>query len=175
MIRLTLQTILAPAILLLSGSLVEIQASDTKVTLKDGGSILLHVDGLESAKDWTVKPSELRHMNRKGVLSGLQITEAGEDRCADDPKCGIDPAVKWTIQVVYGEDSLTIAPVIGNKGLHVRFPRNLPFDKWERTEKTDERQFGHGDGKHIVSIKVNNGDSLCAGHGCEIVLTFSPR
>jgi hypothetical protein len=151
------------------------QAADTKVTVKDGGSILLRAEGLDAGKTWKVGHAELRHLNANGVLSGLQITEGGADRCAGDPKCGIDPAKPWTIQVIYNLRWVTIASVSANKGVHVRLSPKILFDQWRKTATADEREFGHGDGRHISSIKVNgNVTSLCSGKGgCEITLTFS--
>ena len=175
MIRLTLTTSLPLAVLLLCGSLSRIQAADTKITVKDGGSILLHADGLDAGKNWKVSPKELRHLNRDGVLSGVQIAEAGADRCAGDPKCGIDPARHWTIQVNYGAGSVTIASVSANKGLHLKFSKNVPFDQWKGTANADEREFGHGDGHRITGVAVNNGPDLCSGKGCEIILLFSTQ
>jgi hypothetical protein len=175
MIRITLATALALAVLLLCASLPSIQAQgDTKITVGDGGSLLLRADRLDAGNTWTWSKAEVRHQNTNGVLSGLQITEAGADRCAGDPACGVDPAKPWKIQVTYGAGSVTIASISAGKGLHLTH-RNLPFDQWQHTANADEREFGHGDGRRIGSIKVNNGASLCSGHGCQITLLFSPR
>jgi|ERR1019366_2872411 hypothetical protein len=177
MIRLTFTTALTFTALLLCGSLSRIQAADTKIVVKDGGSILLRADGLEAGKNWKISRGELRHLNAKGVLSGLKVTEGGADRCAGDPKCGIDPAKPWAIQVIYNARWVTIASVSANKGVHVKLSPKILFDQWQKTANTDEREFGHGDGRHISSIKVNgSATSLCSGKGgCEITLLFSPR
>jgi hypothetical protein len=175
MIKLTLTTSLTLAILLLCGpSRIEAQGN-TPITVKDGGSLLLHVGGLDAGKNWKVNSGELRHLNAKGVLSGLQITEAGADRCAGDPKCGIDPAQPWKIQVTYNARVVTISSVSANKGLHLKFSAKIPFNQWQKTATADERVFGHGDGRYIGSIKVNGAaTSLCAGKGgCEVTLTYT--
>jgi hypothetical protein len=175
--RLTLETALPLAVLLLCGSLAQIRAADTKIVVKDGGSLLLRADGLDAGQTWTLNPGELRHQNGNGVLSGLQITEAGADRCAGKTTCGIDPAKPWKIQLVYNARWVTIASVSSNKGLHVKFSPKIPFTQWQKTGNTDEREFGHGDGRHISSIKVNgSATSLCSGKGgCEITVLFSPQ
>jgi hypothetical protein len=174
--RLTLETAPTLALLLLCGSLAQIQAADTKVVVKDGGSLLLHADGLDAGQTWALKPAELRHRNSKGVLSALQISEAGADRCAGKPTCGIDPAKPWKIQVVYNTGLVTIASFSANKGLHVRLSPKFLFTLWQKTGTADEREFGHGDGLHISGVKVNGSASLCAGKGgCEIIVLFSPR
>jgi len=154
--------------------LLRIQAADTKVVVKDG-SLLLRADGLNEGSNWKSSKSELRHLNSYGVLSGLQITEAGADRCAGDPKCGIDPAQPWKIRVVYDARAVTIASVSANKGLHIKFSRKIHFDQWQHGTNGDEREFGHGDGHHISSVKVNGATtSLCSGKGgCEITLLFA--
>jgi hypothetical protein len=176
MIRLTLATALAIAFLLLCGSPSRIQAyvADTKIVVGDGGSILLRADGLDAGTAWSFSRNEVRHKNAKGVLTGLQITEAGADRCAGDPLCGVDPAQPWKVQANYGPGTVTIASVSASKGVHLTHV-NLPFDKWQRTANADEREFGHGDGRRIGGIKVNGGPSLCSGNGCQITVSFSPR
>jgi hypothetical protein len=175
MIRLTLTTSLTLALLLCGGASRILASGDTPITVKDGGSILLSVGGLGAGKNWKVSGPELRHLNAMGVLSGLQITEGGADRCAGDPKCGIDPAKPWKIQVVYNARWVTIASVSANKGLHVRFSPKIPFTQWQKTAAADEREFGHGDGRHISSVKVNgSATSLCSGKGgCAITLTYT--
>jgi hypothetical protein len=172
-----LATALALTVLLLGGSLSRIQAADTKVVVKDGGSILLRADGLDAGTTWTFSPAEVRYHNVKGVLSGLQITDAGADRCAGDPKCGIDPTKPWKIQVVYNARWVTIASVSANKGLHLKLSPKIPFTQWKKTATADEREFGHGDGRHISSVKVNGrATSLCSGKGdCEITVLFAAQ
>jgi len=176
MLRLTLTTFFTLA-LLLCGSAARMAAQgDTKITVKDGGSILLRADGLDSGAKWKVFHNELRHLRPTGVLSALQVTEAGADRCGGDPKCAIDPSQPWTIQVNYGASSVTIASISANNGLHVKFSRHMPFSQWQKTGNPDERGFGHGDGLHITGIAVNNGPNLCAGKdGCEIDLTYTAQ
>jgi hypothetical protein len=176
MTRLTLATVLTLAALLLCGSPSKIQAqSDTKIVIKDGGSILLRADGLDSGRTWTFNRDELRHGNSNGVLSGLQITDAGIDRCVDSPTCGIDTTQPWTIQVTYGAGSVTIASITSNTGLHLTHS-GLPFDQWKGTGNADEREFGHGDGNRITSIKVSSSDAnLCSGKGCVVTVQYSPR
>jgi hypothetical protein len=163
MIRLTLTTSLPLAILLTCGGPSRVQADDTKVTVKDGGSILLRADGLDAGTYWNLSPAELRHQNTAGVLRGLRIIDGGTDQCAGDPKCGIDLTQPWTIQVTYGAGSVTIAPISGNQ--------------WQSTANADERVYGHGDGLHITSITLNSGAaSLCSGSGgCEITLFYRPQ
>jgi hypothetical protein len=175
MIKLTFTTTLPLAILLTLGNPSRIRASgDTPVTVKDGGSILLVAGGLDGGTTWKVGRLELRHVDSTGTLSAVQITEAGADRCSGDPKCGIDPSKKWTIQVNYGSASLTLASVSGNKGAHVKFGRNIAFTDWQKTANPDEREFGHGDGNKITGIAVNNGPNLCAGKdGCQITIVYT--
>ena len=86
--------------LLLCGGVSRIQAADTKVVVKDGGSLLLRADGMNAGTDWKSSKSEMRHLNNNGMLTGLQITDAGADRCGGDPKCGVDPAKPWTVRVL---------------------------------------------------------------------------
>ena len=175
MTRLTLATVLTIAILLLSGSPSRIDAApgDTKIVVQDGGSIILRSDGLDSGANWTLTSGELRHKNALGILSGLQIAEAGSSKCAN-AMCGIDATKPWKIQLVYNNGSVTLSSISSNKGLHLTH-RNIPFDQWKKTANPDEREFGHGDGHKITSVKVNNGANLCAGKGCEITLLFTPK
>ena len=176
MIRLTLTTSFPLAILLLCGSPSRIEAQgNTPITIKDG-SIVLHADGLDAGKNWKViGSSELRHLIANGVLSGLQITEGGADRCAGNATCGIDPSKPWKVKVTYDARVVTISSVSANKGLHFKFSAKIPFTQWQKTAAADEREFGHGDGRHISSIKVNgSATSLCAGKGgCEVTLTYT--
>jgi hypothetical protein len=176
MIKFTLTTSLPLAILLLCGpSQTEAQGA-TPITIKDGGSILLHADGLDAGKNWKViGSSELRHLIANGVLSGLQITEAGADRCAGNATCGIDASKPWKIKVTYDARVVTISSVSANKGLHLKFSAKIPFTQWQKTAAADEREFGHGDGRHIGSIKVNgSATSLCSGKGgCEVIVTYT--
>ncbi len=174
--RLTLATALTLAVLLMcsSPSRIQAQSGDTKIVIRDGGSIILHADGLDGGSNWTLQKSEVRHKNSSGVLSGLQILDAGSDRCAGNPTCGLDPAKPWTIQVAYGKGTVTIASISENKGVHLTHSK-LPFDKWKNTGNADEREFGHGDGHRISSVKVNGGASLCSGKGCEITVYFRPQ
>ncbi|MGA2181497.1 MAG: hypothetical protein ABSH47_00580 [Bryobacteraceae bacterium] len=175
MIRLTLATALTLAVLLLCGDPPRIQAQgNTKIVIKDGDSLVLRADGLDAGTNWSFSRAEVRHKNTNGVLTGLQITEAGADRCAGDPKCGVDPTKPWKIHLTYGAGTVTIASVSAHKGVHLTHSK-IPFDQWQRTANADEREFGHGDGRRISSIKVNDGDSLCSGYGCEITVLFSPR
>jgi hypothetical protein len=173
MIRLKLTTALALALLLCGASRI-LASGDTPITVKDGGSILFRAGGLDTGKTWIVSGGELRHLNVKGVLSSLRITEGGADRCAGDTKCGINPAQPWKIQVVYNSRWVTIASLSANKGLHVRFSPKIMFTQWKKTA-TDEREFGHGDGRRISSVKVNgSATSLCSGKGdCEVTLTYT--
>jgi len=177
MTRLTLATALTLAVLLLCGSPSQIQAqSDTKIVIKDGGSILLRPDGLDAGKTWKFSRDEVRHRNSKGVLTSLQITDGTTDRCAGSATCGVDPNQPWTIQVTSSAGSVTIASVSANKGVHLTHV-GLPFDQWKRTTNADEREFGqHGDGNHITGITVKgNNANLCSGKGCQITVQYSPR
>ncbi len=174
--RLILATTFTLAVLLLCGSPSRIHAqSDTKIVIKDTGSLLLRADGLDVGSRWTTTADEIRHTNLNGVLSGLQITEAGADRCAGSPTCGVDPTRPWTVHVTYGGGWLTISSISSNRGLHVTRNGLLRFDQWRRTGNADEREFGHGDGLRITNIRVNNGASLCSGNGCVIVVHFPPQ
>jgi hypothetical protein len=176
MIKLTLTTSLLPAALLLCGSLSRIEASgDTPITVKDGGSILLHAGGLDAGQTWTVTSSELRHMNANGVLTAVQITEGGADRCAGNATCGIDASQPWSIRVTYNERVLTISSLSANKGAHIKFSRKIFFKLWQKTANADERVFGHGDGHYIGGINVNgSATSLCSGKGgCEVTLIYT--
>jgi hypothetical protein len=175
MIRFTLTTAPTLAILLLCGSPSRIEASgDTPITIKDGGSILLLPGGLDAGTNWTYSRNEVRHRNGNGVLTRVEITEAGADLCKGDKKCGIDPAKPWTIKVSHGSGWVTIGSISGNKGLHLTHHK-LPFDQWRKTANTDEREFGHGDGHYIGGIKVNgSATSLCSGKGgCVVTVTYT--
>jgi len=171
MTRVTLTTSLALAILL-CGSPARMQAGDTKITVKDGGSILLRLDGLDAGGNWSYSRDEIRHLNLGGVLTSVQITEGGADRCAGDAMCGIDPSAPWKIRVAHGSGWLLISSFSGNKGLHFTHYK-LPFDLWRPTANPDEREFGHGDGHRIKGVRVNNGANLCGGHGCQVTLTYT--
>jgi len=174
-LKLTLTTSLGIAILLLS-SPARMQASgDTPIVIKDG-SILLRPDGLDAGKIWNlISKYELRHVNTQGTLTSLKIADGGADQCAGNPTCGIDTTKSWTIRLVYKLRIVTISSLSGNKGLRIKFSRKISFDQWTKTGNADEREFGHGDGLHISSIKVNKGaTSLCAGKGgCEIDLDYT--
>lgn len=173
--RLTLATAFALAVLLMCSSPSRVQAwGDTKIVIKDGGSILLHADGLDAGDNWTFSAAEVRHKNTAGVLSGLQIKDAGTDRCGGDAMCGVDPGKPWKVQVTYGAGWVTIASYSASRGVHLTH-RKLPFDKWQRTGNADERMFGHGDGKRITKVAVNGGANLCSGNGCEIDVSFRPQ
>ena len=173
MTRPTLAT-LAIAILLLSGNPSRIAAQgNTKITIQDGGSIILRPDGLDSGANWTLTKSEIRHKNAAGILASLEISEAGAAKCAN-ATCGIDATKPWKIQLVYGVGSLTLSSLSANKGVHLRH-HSLPFDQWKKTANADEREFGHGDGNKISSVMVNGGPNLCAGKGCVITLLYKPQ
>ncbi|MGD0618804.1 MAG: hypothetical protein ABSB67_14195 [Bryobacteraceae bacterium] len=176
MLRFTLVIALSIAMLLLCGSPARIQAftGDTPIVIKDGGSLVLGLDGLDAGSNWTYSRDEIRHRNAGGVLTGLQIKEAGVDRCGGDARCGVDPAKPWKIRVAYGAGWLTISSVSVEKGVHLTH-RNLPFDTWKKTGNPDQREFGHGDGQRISGVKVNGGANLCAGKGCEITVYYRPK
>jgi hypothetical protein len=175
MIKLAFTTSLPLAMLLLYGGPSRLEASgDTPITIKDG-SILLRAGGLDAGKTWKVSPAELRHLIATGVLSSLKVTEAGADRCAGKALCAVDTTKKWTIQVNYGASSVTISSVASNKGVHIKFSRNIRFPLWHKTGNPDEREFGtHGDGGVITGIAVNNGPNICAGKdGCEVDVIYT--
>jgi len=174
--RIVLATALTLAVLLLCGSPSLIQAqSDTKIVIGDGGSLLLRPDGLDGNQTWNSSATEIKHQNLNGVLTGLQITDGGTNRCGSSATCGIDPTQSWWIRLTYGKGSLTISSLSANKGVHIT-EKKLPFNTWKSTGNPDEREFGHGDGNHISSIKVTgNGNNLCSGHGCQITVTYSPK
>lgn len=175
MIRLTCTTSLTLA-MLVGGSLSRLAASgDTPITVKDGGSLVLIVDGLDAATKWQIAGAELRHRIPGGVLTGVKITEGGADRCNGDPKCGIDPNQPWTIRVVYNARIVTIGSLMGNKGLHVKFSPKILFTLWKKAGDADQRVFGHGDGRKISSIKVNGEKvSRCAGNGgCAVTVVYT--
>jgi hypothetical protein len=175
MTRLTLAIALTLAVLLLCGSPSQIQAqSDTKIVIRDGGSILLRADGLDAGGTWSFSRDEVRHTNANGVLSGLQIVDAGTDRCAGSPTCGVDPTQPWTIKLTYDGGSVTIASISAHKGLHLTHV-GLPFDQWQPTGNADERELHRGDGLRITSVKVKGGNNLCPGNGCQITVQYSPR
>jgi hypothetical protein len=174
MIRLTFATTATLALLLLCASPSGIDAqSDTPVTIKDGGSIILHPDGLDSGV-WTLNSAEIRHTNAKGVLKSLQVLDGGSNRCAGTLTCGVDATKAWRIQIAYGAGRITVASLAREKGIHFT-QRNLPFDKFTANGNKDEREFGHGDGKKITSVSINGGTTLCSGKGCEIDLVFTPK
>ena len=83
----------------------------------------------------------------------------------------------WKIRLTYNLRAVTISSVSANRGLHVTFSTKIPFTQWLKTAAADERVFGHGDGRHVSSIKVNgSATSLCAGKGaCEVTVTYAPR
>jgi len=171
----TLAPALAIAVLLLCGSPSHVLAQgSTKIVIKDGGSLLLHADGLDGGTTWSVNPNEIRHANTNGVLGGIDIVDGTTDRCAGSPTCGVNPTRPWSVQVTYGSGSVTIASLTTNKGVHLKHSK-LRFDLWQHTSNADEREFGHGDGLRISSITVNGGQNLCSGHGCQITLSYSPR
>jgi|SRR5580658_1703984 hypothetical protein len=172
MIRLTLTPSLILAVLLCgSPSRTQAQGS-TPITIKDGGSILLHASGLDAGAQWNVSPDEIKHLNGSGMLSAVQITEAGADRCNGDTKCGIDLTQAWTIKISHASGWVAIGSVSGNKGLHLTHHK-LPFDLWKPTGNTDEREFGHGDGHRIKGVRVNGGPNLCGGHGCVVTVIYT--
>jgi hypothetical protein len=175
MIRLTLTSTFTLSLLLFGiPSRAQAASGDTPITVKDGGSVLLHAEGLDDATKWKVLKTELRHGDPNGVLSGLQVTESGADRCAGNPTCGINATQPWKIRIVYNDRWITIASLSGNKGVHVKFSRLISFDQWKKTQNANEREFGHGDGHHITSIKLNgSATSLCAGKGnCEVTVLY---
>jgi len=174
--RFTLATALAVAVLLLcsSPSRMQAQPGDTKIVIKDGGSIIMRADGLDAGLNWTLKKGEVRHHNSAGLLTGLQVTEADADKCGGNPTCGIDPTQPWKIQVAYGSGTLIVSSIAANKGIHLTHSK-LPFDKWQHTANTDEREFGHGDGNRISSLRINGGNSLCSGKGCVITVSYRPQ
>jgi hypothetical protein len=175
MIRLTLATVLAIAMLLLSGSSSRMDAApgDTKIVVQDGGSIILRPDGLDAGANWTLTKGEVHHNNAAGILTGVQIAEAGTSKCAN-AMCGVDATKPWKIQMVYGKGSVTISSISANKGLRLT-NHNLPFDQWKKTTNADERAFDQGSGVKIKSVNVNGGGNLCAGKGCVITLLFAPQ
>jgi hypothetical protein len=176
MIRLTLATVTL-AILLLCGSPSRIEAQgDTKIVVGDSSSILLRADGLDAGGTWTLTDSSVLHARPTEVLRAVTITDAGADKCGGSVTCGIDTASAWKIHVIYGNGSVTFESTRGNKGLHL-IQRNLPFTGWQRNGNKDERVFGHNDGLHITSVKVNNGvnngKELCSGKGaCLVAVTY---
>jgi len=175
MTRLTLTIVLTLAVLLLCGSPSQIEAqSDTKIIIRDGGSILLRADGLDAGNTWSFSRNEVRHHNLRGVLHTLAITEAGVDRCGGSATCGVNPARPWRIHITYGSGSLTVSSLSANRGVHITH-NGLPFDQWQRTANTDEREFGHGDGRRITGLTVNGGANLCSGHGCVVTVQYTPQ
>lgn len=176
MTRILLVTALTLAVLLLCGSPSQVLAqSDTKIVIRDGGSILLRADGLDAGKAWKFSRDEVRHRNAKGVLTALEITDGTTGRCGGSPTCGVDPSMPWAIQVTYGSmGAVAIASVTSNTGVRLTNVA-IPFDQWKPTANADEREFGHGDGNRIASITVNSGPNLCSGNGCAITVHFSPR
>ncbi len=172
MTRLTLSTTLTVVALLLCGSPSRIKAfsGDTPIKVGDGGSLLLRLDGLDAGGTWKFSKSEIRHRNRRGVLTDVSVTDTGSLGCAGISQCGVDSKRRWKIDVVYSSGSVTIESLSANKGVHVT--SDLPFNEWKKTANADEREFGHGDGQHISSIKVNGGPNLCSGHGCVVTVTY---
>jgi hypothetical protein len=146
--------------------------TDTKIVVSDGGSIVIHADGLDDASNFTLTQAEMRHKNAGGVLNTVQISEGGVTKCTG-ASCGVAPGKSWKIQVNYGPGSLTLWSTSKGTGFHVT-NNKLPFDSWTK-RNTDERDFGHGDGNKISSVKVNGGPNLCAGKGCTITLTYTPK
>src|SRR5579871_3523137 len=99
------------ALLLLWMSPSRLSASgDTPIIIKDGGSIILWIQKLDS-DNWTAGKFELRHPDTTGTISSVKVTEAGADKCNGDSKCGIDVSNPWRIQVNYGPHSLNLSSV----------------------------------------------------------------
>jgi hypothetical protein len=162
--------------LLLCGILSRIEAqTNTPITVKDG-SIQLTAEGLDAGTNWKSTAAELRHANPNGVITSVQITENGADRCNGDPKCSIDTTKPWSIVLNYDLRTVTLSSISANKGLHVRFSPKIPFTGWKKNG-TDTREYGEGDGHHISSIKVNGQHtSLCAGKGgCTVTVIYTFR
>jgi hypothetical protein len=174
-ITLALAPALALAILLLCGSPSRMLAqANTKIVIKDGGSLLFSADGIDAGNAWSVGADEIRHGNSKLVMNSLQIADGDNLRCKNPRACGANPAKPWKIRITYGAGSVTIAALSSNKGVHLIHDQ-LPFDTWQHTANADEREFGHGDGHRITSVTVNGGANLCSGHGCQVSLSLSPR
>ena len=173
--RITLALAPALAILLLCGNPSRVLAqANTKIVIKDGGSLLFSADGMDAGNAWTVGADEVRHGDSHLVMNGLQIADGDNIRCKNPQACGANPAKPWKIRIAYGAGSVTISSLSSNMGLHLNH-NQLPFDTWQRTGNTDEREFGHGDGLRITSITVNGRANLCSGHGCQVTLSFSHR
>jgi hypothetical protein len=172
-ITLALAPALALAMLLLCGNPSRVLAqANTKIVIKDGGSLLLSADGLDKGNVWTVGADEIRHGDSNLVINGLQIADGDNLRCKNLRACGANPGKPWKIRITYGSGSVTIASLSSNKGVHLTHDQ-LPFDKWQRTGNTDEREIGHDDGVRISSITVNGRANLCSGHGCQVTLSVS--
>jgi len=173
--RLTLATAFALAVLLMCSSPSRVQAQgDTKITVKDGGSLILHADGLDGGKWSGSIDTDIHHENTSGTLSGLQITSAGNAACAK-PMCGVDTTQAWRVYIAYDGGSLMVRSLSGNHGIHIVERKLAGFSKWNK-HGTDEREYGaHGDGKHITKIVVNGGANLCPGNGCEVDVSFRPQ
>ena len=177
MIKLKLTGPIATAILLLPGSPMRVQASgSTPITIKDGGSILLHADGLDALKDWQTYKYELRHAIANGTLSSVAITDGGADQCGGKPTCGIDTSKSWKIVITFDKHKVTLSSVSGKQGMHAKFSHEIALPNWQKAATADEREFGkHGDGLHITDIKVNRGaTNLCSGKGaCAVTVTYT--
>jgi hypothetical protein len=174
-ITLALAPALVLAILLLCGSPSRMLAqANTKIVIKDGGSLIFSADGLDARNTWTITADEIRHGNSNLVLTSLQIADGDNLRCKNPRACGANPAKPWKIRIAYAAGAVTLASLSSNAGVHLTH-NQLPFDKWQHTTNADEREFGHGDGRRIASITVNGGANLCSGHGCQVTLSFSPR
>jgi hypothetical protein len=176
MYRITLAVALALFFLMVCGNPphIDAQPGDTKVVIGDAASILLRAQGLDNGATWSFNKSEIRHRNAAGVLAGLQVVEAGADRCSGDAMCGVPAGQPWKVEINYGAGTVTVQAVGAHRGFRINH-RNLPFDQWQTTANADEREFGHGDGRRISAVKVNGGASLCSGNGCQVTFTFSPR
>ena len=171
--KLTSAAIATIAILLECGGPSRVEAfTDTKIVISDGGSLVIQADGLDDASNFTLTPAEMRHNNPGGMLNTIQISEGGVTKCTG-ANCGVELGKSWKVQVNYGPGSLTISSITGGTGLRVTNSK-LPFDFWTKSD-TDERNFGHGDGKKITGVKVNGGQNLCASKGCTITLTYTPQ
>ncbi len=173
MIMLKLRKLLPISIILFNGAACMLRASgDTKITIKDGGSLLLWAQGLDAGANWKVSSGEVKNVNAAGVVSGVKATSAGADVCKGDSMCGINPAKSWSIRITYGPGYVVVGSLSGKQGVHLT-NHKIPFNTWKATANADEREFGHGDGYHIKAISVNGGPNLCGGQGCEVDLTYT--
>src|SRR5579884_1794418 len=135
--RLTIATGMIAALVLFCSRPAAVRAQgNTKIIIKDGGSILLHADGL-GGSGWNASwfKTQYTHKNTAGTLAGVQVVDGGQNRCTN-ATCGIDTSMPWSIVIQYDSGKvMRVESHKANKGIHIR---DSSFHKWSG-EGTDDR------------------------------------